>query len=88
MLWKLPVPSRSRRLAWAARFPVGGAVAAFILTRFRHAQPKPRAVEADPLSARLAAEHGLALDEFLALDPDGLIDLFWPDPRGAGASHG
>jgi hypothetical protein len=46
---------------------------------------------ADALSARLAADHGLALDEFLALGPEDLIDLLWPDqPRaaGAGASHG
>jgi hypothetical protein len=38
-----------------------------------------RPVAADLLSVRLAAEHGMSLQAFLALDPMELIDLLWPE---------
>jgi len=41
--------------------------------------PGRRVATDDALAVRLAADYGLTLHEFLALDPDDLIDLFWPD---------
>jgi hypothetical protein len=31
----------------------------------------------------LAEEHGLSLEEFMALGPEELIELFWPDQSRA-----
>jgi hypothetical protein len=42
------------------------------------ARSTSRPIADDLLSVRLAAEHGMSLQEFLALDPMDLIDLLWP----------
>lgn len=85
-----------RRAARAARCVAGDDVAVAVLIRALAAPLAPVSAEREalrvgPLSARLAAEHGLRLDELLALGPDELIDLFWPDQParavGAGASR-
>lgn len=85
-----------RRAARAARCLAGDDVAAVILIRALCWPPAPSSAARDAvgvglLPAHLAAEHGLTPDELLALGPDELIDLFWPDQParavGAGASR-
>ena len=73
-----------RRAARAARRVAGDQVAASLLASALSATPDPfrsltSPLRDDLLCVRLAAEHGLSLEEFVALDPEQLIDLFWPE---------
>jgi hypothetical protein len=73
-----------RRAALAARCLAGDPIAAGLLASALAATPTPtravaRPIADDLLSVRLAAEHGMSLQEFLALDAMDLIDLLWPD---------
>lgn len=75
-----------RRAARAARCLAGDDVAASLLIDALGSAPQPitrvQRLAADAeLSERLAAEHGMTLREYLALTPDELIDLFWPEPK-------
>lgn len=82
-----------RRAARAARCLADDPVAASLLASALTATPTPARASARPiaddlLSVRLAAEHGMSLQEFLALDPMELIDLLWPEQKVSGSGGG
>lgn len=80
-----------RVAARAARLLDGDPIAASLLVSALTATPTPERANARPvgedlLAVRLAAEHGMKLQEFLSLDPDDLIDLLWPPQKPPGAA--
>jgi hypothetical protein len=82
-----------RRAARAARHLADDPVAASLLASALAATPTPtralaRPIADDLLSVRLAAEHGMSLQEFLALDPMALIDLLWPENAASTSANG